>query len=91
MSRFQTTFKTETETQYTLSPSNKFGIHFDKVNKIATVEITVFDRTAPAGQRVQTFATKTFNSVKAAKNFCWDNEYVPAKELVTDGKLISSF
>ena len=91
MSRFTTTFKNEKETNYTLAPLNKFGIKFDKVNKVATVMVTVMDRTAPQGQRVQTFETKTFNTLKDAKNYCWANEYGCAKELADGGTLVMSF
>jgi hypothetical protein len=91
MSKFTTTFKSKTETNYILSPLNKFGIKYDKVNKIATVTVTVFDRNQPKGQKVQTFETVTFSTLADAKTYVWANEYADAKELVKGSTLIQSY
>ena len=91
MSKFVTTFKNAKETNYTLAPFNKFGIKFDKINKVATVTVTVMNPKAPKGQRVQTFETVSFKTVKDAKNYCWGNEHVPAKDLIEGAKLIMAY
>lgn len=91
MSKFVTTFKNANETNYTLAPFNKFGIKFDKINKVATVTVTSMNPKAPKGKRVQTFETVSFKTVKDAKNYCWRNEHTPAMDLIEGATLIMSY